>query len=177
MRRPLSAVLALAFLALPTGHGAPEGKTVIESDRLEVIGADDGNTFVFSGAVRIAGEDFTATCDRMEVRTVAVAEGDSADAAGFGAISVVEATGSVRIVQGDREATAGRALIFPAENRVVLEDNPVVRDAGGVVRGHRMILFGEDRRITVEPGPAGERPSVELPSLENLDRPETGGDE
>jgi lipopolysaccharide export system protein LptA len=164
----LSLLATLTAAAFPVDAGtAPDegpGRTVIESDRLEVLDTEEGNRFVFDGAVRIVGADFEATCDRMEVRTAGEADAD--EAAGFGAIEEVVATGSVRIVQGARVATAGRAVIFPRENRVVLEDGPVVRDGRGTVRGHRMVLHGKDRRITVEPGPDSGRPTVELPSLE-----------
>lgn len=165
--RGLLLVLLLSCQITTGETGSNETPTVIQSDRLEVIGSEDGNEFVFSGSVVITGDDFNATCERMVVRTQSRNKGAES---GFGAIRVVEATGSVRIVQGAREATAGRALIYPGENRVVLEDGPVVRDANGTVRGYRMTLHGENRKISVEPGPSGERPSVELPTLRTLEQ-------
>ncbi|MBC2600841.1 LptA/OstA family protein [Puniceicoccus vermicola] len=137
-------------------------KTVITSDRLDVINTEKGNQFIFSGSVVIHGEDFIAECDRMEVRT------DSSGKNDFGAISVIEATGNVVIQQGDRIASAGRALIHPTSDEVILEDNPKVKDGRGAVSGYRMILHGADRKISVEPGPDGEQPRVELPSLESI---------
>jgi len=119
--------------------------------------------------VRIRSEDLEARCDRMEVHTTKGADGEEGlDPAGFGAIRLIEATGSVEIQQGTRRATADRALIFPREEKVILEGEPVLRDGRGVVRGYRMILYGEDGRIAVEPGPGGEQPRVELPSVEEL---------
>jgi len=170
MRIILLIVVLLSTFA-DYGHSEsaePSGKTVIRSDQLEVLGLEEGNRFVFSGSVTIEGADFTATCDRMEVRTT-TGSGNNDDPTGFGSIKVIEATGSVRIVQGSREATAGRAIIRPAQNEIVLESNPVVRDANGTVTGYRMILFGESRRIVVEPGPDGNRPTVDLPSVDSLE--------
>ncbi|MGE9290317.1 MAG: LptA/OstA family protein [Puniceicoccales bacterium] len=141
---------------------SPLGKTVITSDRLDVINTEKGNQFIFSGTVVIQGEDFIAECDRMEVRTDSEKEND------FGAIAMIEATGGVTIRQGDRVATAGRALIHPQSDEVILEDQPSVRDGRGTVSGYRMILHGEDRKISVEPGPDGQQPRVELPSLESI---------
>jgi len=143
------------------------GKTVILSDRLEVINTDEGNRFIFAGSVLIQGEDFAARCETMEVRT------DSGGSDDFGAISVILASGNVVIEQGERIATAGRAAIYPQEDKVVLEDNPRVEDSRGSVSGYRMILQGEDRKITVESGPEGQRPTVELPSLESIQEANT----
>jgi len=170
MRRFLSVFLLLLGLSGYSRTEEASETTVIQSDHLEVIGGETGNRFIFSGSVRIDGMDFVATCERLEVRTTSepTEEGDDT---GFGAIDLVEATGSVRIRQDTREATAGKALIYPAEDRVVLEDDPVVRDAKGTVRGYRMILFGKTQKITVEPGPGGQRPTVELPSLRTTDPP------
>ncbi len=139
-----------------------ETKTSITSDSLEVINTEKGNRFIFSGSVAIQGEDFLATCDRMEVKT------DSTGADDFGAIALIEATGEVTIRQGSRVATAGKALIYPQEDEVVLEDGPKVADGRGTVTGYRMILHGKDRKITVEPGPDGVQPRVELPSLRSI---------
>lgn len=156
------------------GEGEDKGDeraaaTVIDSNHLAVVRGEEGNRFVFSGKVHIRSEGFEARCDRMEVHTAQAVEGvRGPDPAGFGSIRLIEATGSVEIEQGTRRATAERALIFPREEKVILEGDPVLRDGRGVVRGYRMILYGEDGRIAVEPGPAGEQPRVELPSVEEL---------
>ena len=179
IRSALPLLLAAVLTALPLRAETPPGEeskqTVIESERLSVIHTEEGNRFVFSGNVRVTGVDFEAECDRMEVRTTA----RDGDGGGFGAIEVVEATGNVRVLQGGREATAGKAFIYPAENRVVLEDGPVVRDGRGTVSGHRMILRGTEGRIEVEPGPEGSRPRVELPDLDAVRESgrETPGDD
>jgi len=176
--RPLVSLLLTAILSSSGGlslaaeedipakpaAGETSAKTVISSDRLEVSHTEAGNRFLFIGDVTIRGEDFTAECERMEVRT------DSGGTDDFGAISVIEATGNVRISQGERIATAGKALIYPTEDKVVLEEGPVVRDGRGTVTGYRMILRGADRRISVEPGPDGTQPQVELPSMDAIRR-------
>ncbi|MEM0965176.1 MAG: LptA/OstA family protein [Verrucomicrobiota bacterium] len=142
--------------------------TVISSDRLEVINTDEGNLFIFDGSVSIVGADFTAKCDRMEVRTNSEGEDD------FGAIAVIEAIGNVQIQQGIRIATAGKAIIYPQSDEVFLEESPQVRDENGTISGYRMTLHGEDRRISIEPGPDGSRTQVELPSLEVIRSDKSG---
>ena len=61
------------------------------------------------------------------------------------------ATGHVVIVQGDREATCGRAEVLPHEDRVVLTQNPVVVDHGADLTntGDEIILDHHDRRVIV----------------------------
>ena len=45
----------------------------------------------------------------------------------YGKFKYLLATGHVRIVQGDRVATCGRAEVFPGDDRIVLTENPVVK--------------------------------------------------
>jgi hypothetical protein len=68
------------------------------------------------------------------------------------------------ILQGDREARAGRAEVFPREDKVVLTEKPIVIDhgadatvAGGidhsadqVARGSKITMLRGDRRVRIE---------------------------
>src|SRR5690625_7813683 len=66
----------------------------------------------------------------------------------LGRIQRIYAIGNVRVVQGDREATSGRAEVFPREGRVVLTENPVLRNEDGRVSGARItFLQGEGEAI------------------------------
>ena len=67
----------------------------------------------------------------------------------------MEATGHVRIVQGDREAVCGRAEVDPREDKIVLTGDPVVTDRGNgttwtgdtitMLRSQRRVLVGHPR--------------------------------
>lgn len=172
---PYGSFLFLGILALVLAGPAraneepppdPETQTVITSDELELVQTEEGNQFIFEGNVRIRSSNLFASCERMEVIT----GGEKVEQGfgNFGHIRRISAIGNVVIQQADREAKAGRATILPMEGKVILEENPVVRDSRGMVTGYRMILYQGDRRVTIEQGPEGQQPKVVLPSLENL---------
>ncbi len=75
----------------------------------------------------------------------------------------------MRIVQGDREATCGRAEVFPNEDRIVLSENPVVRsfDDEYVASGPRLLLYRGQRRAVIE-GNNEERARITLPAMKDL---------
>ena len=64
----------------------------------------------------------------------------------------IEAAGSVRIDQGERWATGGRA-VFDEERRVlVLSENPVLHDGPNQIAGDRVIVYLDEDRSVVEGG-------------------------
>jgi hypothetical protein len=79
------------------------------------------------------------------------------------------ATGNVRIIQSDREATCGRAAVYPGDDKVELTENPVVRSIkeGWTQTGPKMILYRGERRAVIEGSPT-ERPRLVLPALKDL---------
>ena len=74
------------------------------------------------------------------------------------------ATGNVRIVQGDREATCGRAEVLPQEEKVVLTEDPVLIDRSSdiVSRGSKITLLRGERRAIIE------NPVLTGPSIRDL---------
>ncbi len=82
------------------------------------------------------------------------------------------ATGHVRIIQGDRVATCGRAEVFPGEDRIVLTEDPVVRSTSEhyKVSGPRMILYRGQRRAVIE-GTPDQPTHVLLPAIKDLGFP------
>ena len=147
---------------------APLVDTVIESGALEVVSTAKETTFTYSKGVKVAATNMTLTCDDLVV--VARRTGDPSALLGKQEkLKSLLATGHVRIVQDDREATAARAEIFPDDDRVVLSGNPVVRSTkdGWAQSGPRMeLLRGERRAIIKSDGEV--RPITTLPPLKDL---------
>jgi lipopolysaccharide export system protein LptA len=106
------------------------------------------------GPVVIESASLRMTCDEAEVHSRRVDAGDgSASVASLGVIDYILATGQVVIRQGASTAHAGRAEVFPAERRLVLEDHPRIEDPNGVVEGFRIIYLQGERKIKVESDP------------------------
>jgi lipopolysaccharide transport protein LptA len=174
----LTALLSLLLAATASlGHAAVteiaavpgEPPTVITSAKLEMD--NDGNHawFVFSGEVRLTGNNLVMTCDRLEIRASRVADLD-APIGQLGRIRRIIATGNVIIEQEGRRATAGRAEVLPLEDRIVVTENPVLTDNQGTVSGERMVFLRGERRAIVEGGASGPA-RVTLPTLPNLGFP------
>lgn len=170
---------AVAVDELPADENSP---TVIESDHLKMTTLDDETQFIFSENVSITTTDMTVYCDRLEVfagrldvnEKAAREKADSEKSKNedpiedeLGRIQRIYAIGNVRVVQGDREATSGRAEVFPREGRVVLTENPVLRNEDGRVSGARITFLQGEGEAIVE-SDFKQRPRVELPSVPPL---------
>jgi lipopolysaccharide export system protein LptA len=130
---------------------APAQPTVIESRSLEMRSTDKETIAIFHENVVVTGTNLRLTCDHLEV--VASRVGDtSATVAKLDQFKSLVATGRVRIVQGDREVTCGRAEVLPLEEKIILTESPVVIDHSGpyTERGTRIILLRGERRVIVE---------------------------
>jgi len=161
----LGALLLLAAsLAAPAANGAPEPvSTVIQSQSLDMRSTADETTSVFTGNVVVTGTDLRITCDRLEVVSVRI--GDNNDTIGKqDRFKSLLATGHVRIVQGDREASCGRAQVLPRDDKVILTDQPVVIDHGNntVATGDPIELLRGERRVQ------GTNVHITLPPIKDL---------
>jgi lipopolysaccharide export system protein LptA len=67
-------------------------------------------------------------------------------------IREVTAEGHVRIEQGERVATGGRAVFDQAKRTVVLSENAVLREGPNEVAGERVIVYLDEQRSVVEGG-------------------------
>lgn len=178
-----TAILAGAWVLLlaSTATGQPEEvppenaperapQTVIDSDRVEMVTADGETRFLFTDNVVVTGNNLTVQCDRLEVfsaRNEGEREGGRDSVTEIGSIQLILATGNVRIEQEGREATAGRAELFPVEGKIVLTENPVIRNEQGTVSGERITLNQGEGRALVERGE--DQPArIVLPSLPDL---------
>jgi lipopolysaccharide export system protein LptA len=179
--RPL--VLCLAALALTgslpvAGRAAEAAKaaatppptdTVIASDRLDMVSTEKETTFTYRGNVHVTATNLTLICDLLVV--VARRSGDPKATIGKQEkLKSLVATGSVRIVQNDREATCGRAEILPDDDKIVLSENPALRGLGKESwsqTGETMVLHRGQRRAEVL-GSDNNRPRATLPVLKDL---------
>jgi len=139
--------------------------TVIESGSADMVSTPTETTFTFRENVSVTATNMKLTCDLLVV--IARRSGDANATIGKQEqFKSLIATGNVRIVQADREATCGRAAVYPGEDKVELTENPVVRSVkeGWVQTGPKMVLYRGERRAAVE-GTATERPRLILPAL------------
>lgn len=163
-------LLTALFLAVAPLRAAEElPPTIIEcAGALETISTDTETIATFTDQVVITGNNLKLYCNFLKV--VAINKGDSTTALGeYSFFKSLVATGNVRIVQGDREATCGRAEVFPNEDRILLSEDPVVRSIDGqyVVTGPEILLYRGQRRAVVR-GTAKENSRIILPAMKNL---------
>ncbi len=170
--RPIATVAlgAALFAALPARaqHIAETQSTVIDSEQLDMRSTDTLTTFVFTKRVVVTGTNLRLTCDKLEVITTR--QGDVTATIGkLGHFKSLVATGNVRLLQSDREAACGRAEVLPDDDKIILTDNPVVKDLanGATASGPRMVLFRGERRAVIEGGEANPSRIV-LPAIKDL---------
>jgi len=162
----VSILLAVAPAAFAADDPPP---TTITSQQLDMRSSDTESVFRFTGLVTVNGNDIELTCDELEV--IALRTDKDVTALGeLGKFKSLIATGRVKIVQGDRVATCGRAEVLPGDEKIILTENPLVRDRDSAVTGERMILFRGERRAVVESGASGPA-RVTLPPLRDLSFP------
>ena len=167
---PILAAAVSLFLAA-AGFAAEPTPTTIDSVSAESVSSDTETTTTFHDQVVAAGNDLTMTCDFLKV--IATRIGDKSATLGkYGKFRYLLATGHVRIVQGDRVATCGRAEVFPGEDRIVLTEEPVVKIESEhyEARGPRMVLYRGQRRAVIEGSPQ-DRTHISLPAIKDLGFP------
>ena len=154
--------LAIAAL-LRAAEPPPATDTVITGQTMDMVSTDTETTTVFDGAVKLVGNDITVTCDHLLIISTSLKD-KSAVLAPIDRFKSLVATGNVHIVQGLREATCGRAEIFPRDNKLVLTEKPVVVDQSGpyVATGDRLNLLRGEHRIT------GDNVTVTAPPVKDL---------
>ena len=169
---PFLSIVCAAFLLAGSSalhaQTADTQPTVIESEKLDMRSTDTLTTFVFSNRVIVTGTNLRLTCDKLEV--VTTRQGDVTATIGkLGNFKSLIATGNVRLIQSDREAACGRAEVLPDDDKIILTDNPVVKDlsTGATASGPRMVLFRGERRAVIEGGEANPSRII-LPAIKDL---------
>jgi len=170
-RRPATLpLLALALAGIALAADAPDQKTTLEAARGEYHSVDNQTFGTFDGTaekrVTLVGTNVRIVCDHLEVTLVGVGEkpGTGTVVPSVDKFKYLLATGHVLIFQGDREATCGRAEVFPRENKIELTDQPVVVDHGSGFHGagKKITMFRGERRVVIE------EPAIEGPPIKDL---------
>lgn len=181
-RRPAATCLWTLLLALPlapalaqtpdsaaatppatASAAGPVQPTEITSTSVEMWSTDTETKGVFVGNVVVTGTNLRLTCDRLEI--IATRIGDKTETlAKLDKFKYLLAVGKVHIVQGDREATCGRAEVFPREDRIVLTEKPMVVDHGSEATyvGDELMLYRGERRVM------GRGVQITLPPVKDL---------
>lgn len=139
----LAATATAAF-----AQNAVEQPTVIESRALDMKSTDTETTSVFTGSVVVTGTNLRLACDRLQV--VAFRQKDNTAAIGkVERFKSLVAEGNVRIIQGDREAACGKAVVLPGDDKITLTDRPVVTDkgVGWTWTGDELVLLRGERQV------------------------------
>jgi len=163
--KTLAALFACALaLSRPLlAADAPPQKTTLDCDHAEMWTEGNESRGICTGSVVLVGTNIKITCDRLEF--VATGIGDtSSTLPTLEKFKSMLATGHVVIVQGDREATCGRAEVLPRDDKVILTENPVVIDHGTdwTNAGEKIILYRGQRRVVVE------KPRIIGPEIRDL---------
>ncbi len=160
---PLFALVAL----LPNSASAQSTElknTVITSDGPgEMVSTDKETTITFRDRVVVTGTNMKLNCDFLEV--VVVRSGDKTATLGkMDKFRSMVATGNVLLVQGDREAACGRAVVLPGEEKVVLSENPIVVDHDQNTRfaGETITLLRGQRTVHID------KPVLTAPPVKDL---------
>jgi lipopolysaccharide export system protein LptA len=175
---PLLATAAAMTLAAAARAADIPTTTVDCSGLVESASTDTEMTTTFRDNVVAVGNNMTLHCDFLKVITTGINEKGSTIGK-HDKFKYMLATGKVRIVQGDRVATCGRAEVFPGEDRIVLTENPVVKIESEhyEMAGPRMVLYRGQRRAVIE-GTPGQPVHVSLPGIKDLgfpsEKPEEG---
>jgi lipopolysaccharide export system protein LptA len=139
-----------------TGLGKSKEPIVVTSDRLEYDYR--GNVVVYRGAVQATQGRLKITSDTLTVTFADGKDGASAPqgglALGGGSAQLKEivAAGNVRIEDGTRWATGGRAVFDQTNRTLVLSEAPMMHDGANEVLGDRVIVYLDEDRSVVEGG-------------------------
>lgn len=144
--RALFLVLCLAGLPLRA-----QEQTELVADLLEMVSTETESRAVCTGNVVLTGTNLKISCDRLEIIASRIGDANAAIPT-LDKFRYLLATGHVRIVQEDREATCGRAEVLFLEDKLVLTEDPVLIDHGSemVSRGSKITLLRGERRVIVE---------------------------
>jgi lipopolysaccharide export system protein LptA len=138
------------------GLGKSKEPIVVTSDRLEYD--YKSNVVVYHGGVQATQGRLKITSDTL---TVTFADGRAGTAAPQGGLALgtgsarlreIVAAGTVRIEDGTRWATGGRAVFDQANRTLVLSENPMLHDGANEVGGDRVIVYLDEDRSVVEGG-------------------------
>ena len=162
MKRSLSSFLASALAALHLFAGpalsaaftltkdrdGQEGPLVITSRTLEID--NEKKTVTFTGEVTAKRDDWVIHCNKMILFYDEEAEKSATNTEKVRVDKIV-AIGDVQILRsGGGQASAGEAVYYQAEERIILTGKPVIKQGEDFVEGSKITLFLQENRSIVE---------------------------
>jgi len=135
----------------------------VNADRLEYdyknnIVVYRGDVQAAQGQVKLRSDTLTVTFENVKDGTKDVAPPKPASpvpdpaAKGTQRVHEVVAVGNVRIDQGARWATGGKAVFDQTQRTLVLTENPILHEGPNEVAGDRVVVFLDENRSVVEGG-------------------------
>ncbi len=113
----------------------PLVQTEIEAESLRAEITEEKGYLIGVGSVRMVATNLEITCNQIEVFTD-VKDKDGNDTIGdISSINQIIATGNVRIVQDQRTATAGLAEVYPNEDFILLDKDPILYQGAITIDG------------------------------------------
>jgi lipopolysaccharide export system protein LptA len=123
----------------------------ITSDTLEYD--YKANVVVYRGDVQAAQGDMKVRSNTLTVTLAPAKDGAApADGKGRAQLQQIVAVGNVRIDNGTRWATGGRAVFEQGSRTFVLTETPVLHDGSNEVAGDRVVVYLDENRSVVEGG-------------------------
>jgi lipopolysaccharide export system protein LptA len=111
------------------------------------------NVVVYRGDVVATQGDVKVRSDKLTVTLAAERSTSAADPSKSSPrLQQIVAVGSVRIDNGTRWATGGRAVFEQGTRTLVLTETPVLHDGSNEVAGDRVVVYLDENRSVVEGG-------------------------
>lgn len=135
---------------------APKGtsSTRVVSDKMTYDAAK--NQVVFEGKVHVTrptmeiwSDLLTLTLENTGKKSAGADASGSSHGLQGGKLDKIVAERNVRIQQGDRSGTSGRATYYVNEGRIVLEQNPVLIDGMNRIKGDKIVYYTETGKSDV----------------------------
>jgi len=121
--------------ALPFVSDKPLVQTEIEAESLRAELTEEEGYLIGVGSVRLIATNLEINCDKIEVFTD-VKDKDGNDTIGdVSSINKIIATGNVKIVQEQRTATAGLAEVYPNDDFILLDKDPILYQGSITIDG------------------------------------------
>ena len=138
--------------------GNRKDPVIITSDALEYdykgnVVTYRGDVVTTQGDLKMRSDTLTVTFDRDgAASTQGKARGPEAASDAKQRLRQIVAVGNVRIDNGSRWATGGRAVFDQGDRTLVLTETPVIHDGSNEVAGDRVVVYLDENRSVVEGG-------------------------
>jgi len=86
-------------------------------------------------------------------------------------VKTITALGNVEIAQGDRKATAGKAVYDDAKRTVTLSDNPRLRQGANALQAKTIVVYMDENRMEFEGGDGRIKGTLDPGRQEKKEKP------